>query len=56
MNADGSGQTQLTNTPTADEFFPAWSANGQKLVFTTDATQGSTRSTWSMPTDRTSIE
>ena len=32
MNADGSGQTQLTNTPTADEFFPAWSANGQKLL------------------------
>jgi Tol biopolymer transport system component len=33
MNADGSGQTNLTNYPTADEK-PAWSPDGAKIVFT----------------------
>jgi TolB protein len=33
MNADGSGQTRLTNSPTVDES-PAWSPDGKKIVFT----------------------
>jgi Tol biopolymer transport system component len=34
MNADGSGQTRLTNSPAAD-FEPAWSPDGTKIAFTT---------------------
>jgi Tol biopolymer transport system component len=35
MNANGSGQTNLTNTPEADgvEFDPTWSPDGQKIAF-----------------------
>lgn len=33
MNADGSNQTQLTNTPVA-YVFPAWSPDGKKIAFT----------------------
>jgi len=32
MNADGTGQTNLTNNP-ADDFEPAWSPDGQKIAF-----------------------
>src|SRR6266542_3810724 len=35
MNADGSGQTDLTNN-LANDTQPAWSADGQKLDFTSD--------------------
>jgi len=35
MNADGSGQTRLTNSPGLD-FWPAWSSDGTKIVFTSD--------------------
>ena len=35
MNADGGGQTRVTNSP-ADDFEPAWSPDGQKLAFTSD--------------------
>jgi TolB protein len=35
MNADGSGQTRLTNLPDgADK--PAWSPNGESIAFSTD--------------------
>lgn len=37
MNADGSGQTRLTNTPTANEDFVNWSPDGKKLVYSTPA-------------------
>ena len=30
MNADGSGQVDLTNTPAVDEFTPEWSPDGTK--------------------------
>jgi Tol biopolymer transport system component len=32
MNADGSGQTQVTTTPPFPET-PAWSANGTRLAY-----------------------
>jgi Tol biopolymer transport system component len=42
MNADGTGQTNLTNSPQIDEGFPAWSpappgggTGGQRIAFTT---------------------
>jgi Tol biopolymer transport system component len=33
MNADGSGQRNLTHTPEAGEFGPAWSPDGQHIAF-----------------------
>ena len=36
MNADGSGQTALTNTPTVDEDYPSWSPDGTKIAFSRD--------------------
>jgi Tol biopolymer transport system component len=35
MNADGSGQTDLTNNDASD-LTPTWSPNGQKIAFATD--------------------
>ncbi len=35
MNADGSGITNLSNSPDSDEYSPAWSPDGQKIAFTT---------------------
>ncbi len=35
MNADGSGQTNLTNNPASDTF-PAWSPDGSRIAFTSD--------------------
>lgn len=34
MNADGSGQENLTRTPTLYEWWPHWSPDGKKLLFT----------------------
>ena len=36
MNADGTGQTNISNTPTIDEDYPAWSPNGAKIAFSRD--------------------
>jgi Tol biopolymer transport system component len=33
VNADGTGLTNLTNTPNDDERSPAWSPNGSKIAF-----------------------
>ena len=35
MNADGSGQTRLTNNP-AEDFFSAWSPDGSRIAFASD--------------------
>jgi TolB protein len=35
MNADGSGQTRLTNNP-ANEQRPQWSPDGKRIVFASD--------------------
>ncbi len=35
MNADGSGQTRLTNDP-ADDSAPAWSTDGTQIAFESD--------------------
>ena len=32
MNPDGTGQTNLTNTPTASEGDPSWSPDGTKIT------------------------
>lgn len=37
MNADGSGQTRLTNDP-ANDTDPSWSPDGKKIVFVSDRT------------------
>jgi hypothetical protein len=41
MDADGSNQTNLTNTPDTNEGQPAWSSDGTEITFTTnrDVTQ-----------------
>jgi uncharacterized repeat protein (TIGR01451 family) len=33
INADGTGEANITNSPEADEFEPAWSPDGSRLVF-----------------------
>ena len=35
MNADGSGQTNVTNSPAAD-YFDSWSPDGSRIVFSSD--------------------
>jgi Tol biopolymer transport system component len=34
VNVDGTGLTQLTNTPGKDDSFPVWSPDGSKVLFT----------------------
>lgn len=33
MNSDGTGQTNITNSPDQDEISPSWSPDGKKLAF-----------------------
>lgn len=41
INADGSNPTRLTNTP-ASEGSPAWTADGSKIVFASNVSEGTT--------------
>lgn len=34
MDADGSNPTNLTNSPSASEYYPAWSPDGTRIAFT----------------------
>src|SRR5205823_1202646 len=34
MNADGSGQTNLTNSPATDDGYAAWSHDGTRIAYT----------------------
>src|SRR6188474_2144049 len=36
MNANGTNQVNLTNTPAINEDYPAWSPNGASIAFTRD--------------------
>jgi WD40-like Beta Propeller Repeat len=36
MNADGTNQVNVTNTPTVDEDYPSWSPDGTKFVLSRD--------------------
>jgi TolB protein len=36
MNGDGSGQVNITNTPSIDEDYPSWSPGGDKIAFSRD--------------------
>ncbi|MGH2968504.1 MAG: hypothetical protein ACRDK0_05505 [Solirubrobacteraceae bacterium] len=36
MNPDGSGLTNLTASPKADDFAPSWRADGRKIAFNSD--------------------
>jgi Tol biopolymer transport system component len=36
MNANGSSQVNITNTPTVDEDYPSWSPDDMKIVFSRD--------------------
>jgi dipeptidyl aminopeptidase/acylaminoacyl peptidase len=36
MDADGTNQTNLTNTPDTNEDQPAWSSDGTRIAFTSD--------------------
>jgi hypothetical protein len=47
MNSDGAGKLDLTNTPTASEDSPAWSADGKRIAYVRD------RAIWRMNADGT---
>jgi Tol biopolymer transport system component len=53
MNADGSNQLNLTQSPTVQEHYPQVSPDGTKICFTVDTGEGrdTVRSLWVMDTD-----
>ena len=36
MNADGTGEVNVTNTPDVSEEYPAWSPDGTQIAFNSD--------------------
>jgi WD40-like Beta Propeller Repeat len=55
MNPDGSNQVDITNTPTADEDSPAWSADGKRITYVVRTNQPFLNSSeiWVMNADGT---
>ena len=52
MGADGSNQTNLTNTPDTNEGQPAWSSDGTRIAFTSDQDEvGGFTDIWVMNAD-----
>jgi Tol biopolymer transport system component len=52
MDADGSNQTNLTNTPDTNEGQPAWSSDGTRIAFTSDQDEvGGFTDIWVMNAD-----
>jgi Tol biopolymer transport system component len=52
MDADGSNQTNLTNTPDTNEGQPAWSSDGTRITFTSDQDEvGGFSDVWVMNAD-----
>jgi Tol biopolymer transport system component len=55
MDADGTNQTNLTNTPDTNEGQPAWSSDGTRIAFTSDQDEvGGFTDIWVMDADGTS--
>jgi TolB protein len=53
MNADGTGTTQLIDTPFESEFGPRWSPDGKRIAFS--ATRDGRLSIWVMNADGTAL-
>jgi Tol biopolymer transport system component len=54
MDADGTNQTNLTNTPDTTEGQPAWSSDGTRIAFTSDQDEvGGFTDIWVMDADGT---
>src|SRR5215208_7982495 len=52
MDADGTNQINLTNTPDTNEGQPAWSSDGTRIVFTSDQDEvGGFSDIWVMDAD-----
>ena len=52
MDADGSNETNLTNTPDTNEGQPAWSSDGTRIAFTSDQDEvGGFSDIWVMDAD-----
>jgi Tol biopolymer transport system component len=52
MDADGTNQTNLTDTPDTNEGQPAWSSDGTRIVFTSDRDEvGGFSDIWVMNAD-----
>ena len=55
MNADGSGQTQLTSTPNFSEN-PNWSPDGRRIVFDSDRAEKGNLDIYSMKADGSDVQ
>ena len=53
MNPDGTDQTNLTNTSEGSESEPAWSADGERIVYQLYAPDTASEEIWSMAADGT---